>query len=342
MRLFHLFLFLFPAFYSCMEKPRADQDTTLPSDSTSRSIFICNEGNFNWGNATLGLYQTVKSVYTSDLFRKVNGRSLGDVLQSVCIYDGETYLIVNNSGKIEIIDPKNFGSKGTITGLRSPRYMIPLSPTKAYVTDLYEKAVWIVNPKTKTITGKIPFNGWSEELLEANGKVFVCGRTSNYVYVLNPSLNLVSDSIAIGYGAQHICRDFLGKLWVLTVGGNGFTAQLHRINANGSVELSLNLGAENCASRLMTDVNGKYLYWIQKDLHRMSVESNTLPAQPWVNSGAANFYALGYDPFRHFILASDAKDFVQASEVFEYDTTGALKGSFRAGINTSFFCAKTP
>jgi len=48
------------------------------------------------------------------------------------IINGKAYLVVNNSSKIEIINPKTFKSIGTITGLRSPRYIIKQAPIKLY------------------------------------------------------------------------------------------------------------------------------------------------------------------------------------------------------------------
>jgi len=72
----------------------------------------------------------------------------------------------------------------------------------------------------------------------------------------------------------------------------------------------------------------------------MPVNAANLPASPLVQAGLKNFYSLGFDPNTNELLASDAKDYVQKSEVYRFDSTGNLIGSFKTGINTGFFLAK--
>jgi hypothetical protein len=68
-----------------------------------------------------------------DIFREVNHRPLGDVAQSITKINGKYFVTLDNSKKIEVIDPETFGSVGTIlyTQAGFPRQIVAISPTEA-------------------------------------------------------------------------------------------------------------------------------------------------------------------------------------------------------------------
>ena len=68
-------------------------------------VLVCNEGNFRWGNASAGILNLSNQKWVEDGFKQVNGRSLGDVLQSATYWNENWWLVVNNSSKIEGIIP---------------------------------------------------------------------------------------------------------------------------------------------------------------------------------------------------------------------------------------------
>ena len=325
---------------ACEKKPNNPQISIVPIDTSAHGIFICNEGNFQWGNASLSFYNTSTSTTYEDIFKGINKRGVGDVLQSMNIVGEEAYLIVNNSQKVEVINPKTFESITTINGFNSPRYLIPIGLNKAYVSDLYENAIWILNLKTKKITGKISIPSWTEEMVYRNNKVYICGRTSKYVYVVNTNSDLLMDSIDIGYGAQNMALDQTEKIWVLTVGNELIAAQLHNIDVSGNLAKSYSFAKGSIPNKLICNQNRTKLYWINSNIYSMNIDALQLPITPLINAQGKTFYAIGYNPHQNEILASDAKDYVQKSEIYRYDTLGVLKGNFKAGINATYFYSK--
>ena len=80
---------------------------------------------------------------------------LGDVAQSMTIHGDKGWIVVNNSHVIFAIDTKTFKETGRIENLTSPRYIHFVSDTKAYVTQLWDNRIFIVDPRRYEIIGYI-------------------------------------------------------------------------------------------------------------------------------------------------------------------------------------------
>ncbi|MEZ4827150.1 MAG: hypothetical protein R3C61_12865 [Bacteroidia bacterium] len=185
--------------FSC--KPEGPQP---PSESGN--VFILNEGNFLAGNASVDRFDPETKTLSSDVFFSQNQSPLGDVLQSMTIIGDKGYLVVNNSKKIEVVSLADFSKIRTITDFASPRYLLPVSSSEAYVSDLFGGSVSVVNLSSGIIKGSIPIPGWTEEMLMTSGKVFICNLSREYVYVVDPETDTVTDSVNVGMAQQPAAR----------------------------------------------------------------------------------------------------------------------------------------
>ncbi|MXV38451.1 hypothetical protein GO491_07130 [Flavobacteriaceae bacterium Ap0902] len=95
-----------------------------PSASGRKGVLISNEGNFRSANATIDFLNANGELETN-VFTKANPTVLlGDVLQGSYVADDYTYLVVNNSNKVEVVDRNTFEIVETITeNLKLPRYL---------------------------------------------------------------------------------------------------------------------------------------------------------------------------------------------------------------------------
>ena len=141
-----------------------------------------NEGNFQYGNATLSYYDPETKQVENEIFKRANGFKLGDVAQSMTIRDGVGWVVVNNSHVIFAIDINTFKEVGRIINLTSPRYIHFLSDEKAYVTQIWDNRIFIVNPKRYEITGCV----------EISERVMQCGFHGAVVqYAVESSMKLL-------------------------------------------------------------------------------------------------------------------------------------------------------
>ena len=63
----------------CMEWDYAlEEDFDI--ETSGRGLFICNEGNFQYGNATLSYYDPTTKTVENEIFYRANAMKLGDVL----------------------------------------------------------------------------------------------------------------------------------------------------------------------------------------------------------------------------------------------------------------------
>lgn len=334
----------FVSLISCRkDKP---EKPTNPKVSTGNNggVYITNEGNFQFGNAKVSYYDIANATATEDLYQPANNSSLGDVCQSMCLFNSKAYIVVNNSGKVVVVNPSTFAATATISGFTSPRYFLPVSNSKAYVTDLYSNSISIVNLSSNTVSGHIACPGWTEELALAYGKAFVTNKQRDKIYVINTSTDVLTDSIALGYASNSIVEDKNGKLWVLCGGSqtNSINASLHRINPVTNVVEQTFIFPNLNDSPWRLDINGTNdtLYFLNNGVYRMAIHAPALPTTPFIAQGSNNFYGIGIDPTSSVVYVSDAVDYVQRGIIYRYKADGTLINTFLAGITPCDFYFK--
>ena len=335
-----LLLFIF----SCRsDKP---EDNVQPSITISpnHGVIIINEGVFPANNATAGYYNTSDGSYIDDLFEPINKRPLGDVFQSMLVFNHKAYLVINNSLKIEIVNPETFVSLGTIEGFVSPRNILPVSNGKAYVSNYKTNLIHIVDLSNNTIKGTIPC-GWSilnEEMALSYGKAYVTAPESNKVYVINTRTDIVEDSIIVGKGASEIEEDANGKLWVLCSGKEATNelAGLYRIDPfTNKVEWSISFPDKTYhPTRLVSDGTHRNLFYISKEgVFKFNISDTGLPVLPLVQRENRYLYGIGIDPRTGVIYVGDAANFTAQGTVFRYQPDGILINSFKTGMGPNSF-----
>lgn len=334
-----LFLFsLIALFYSCKKDSPTPTGEAPFAETRSGGLLIANEGRYSTSTASLSYLDTDGRVY-NDIYQKVNGTPLGDVLNSMSILNDKLYLVVNNSGKIVVCNPRTIRQIKTITGLTSPRYIVKATDTKAYVSDYQSNRISIIDLANDTISGSIQLNGWTEEMIKINDKMYVTNYNSDKIYIIDTSTDQVTDSLTAGRFGNFITTDVNGKIWLLCV-GDYFTmtpGELVRIDpVSGNREFSYTFSSSDGPIKLRRNAAGTQIYLINNGIVTLNANASSYPSQPLIQSSGEYFYALFIDPSGK-IITGDAVNFVQNGTVKIYSASGSVISSFKTGIAPTDF-----
>lgn len=302
------------------------------------SALILNEGTFNYGNASISLFDLAQRQLRNDGFQTTNGRPLGDVLQSAAWWNNQLVLVLNNSNRVELVDPLTLESRGAITGLVSPRYLavVPDGSGKAYLSDLYANQLQIVDLQARRVTGRIRLPGWTEEMVFTPAGLWVANRYRRFCYLINPQTDRIIDSLALSYGPGALAVDRAGKLWVYCAGdpSTGQAAGLWRCDpATRQILQHFEFPSrEALYPRLELSPQKDTLYFLNRDLYALPIDATQLPTQPLLRAEGRNWYGLGVNPVDGHLWLADAKDFLQRGEVREYRARGQWQQSLLVGV----------
>lgn len=344
----NLILFILTVFYitSCSlfdrdSKNNSSSNTLYDGDG----VFIVNEGNFNSGNGSLSFYSFDSLKIYNDIFSSVNHKPLGDVPYSMFINDLKAYIVVNNSGKIEVTDINTLKGKGTISGLNSPRNLLFINSSKAYVTSLWSQDISILNLSDNTISGSIKLRRSSEAILSVGEKAFVsCWVSGNEVMVINTSNDEVVDSITVGQEPESMVLDRSDRLWVLCSGSytGEYYPELICINTSSDqVEKSFTFPSkQQYPSTLRINGTGDTLYYIDNGIWKMGIGSASLPESPLVPSSGRIFYKMGIDNVMNQIYATNVVDYQERGYLLRITTGGIIIDSVRTDIIPGSVCIK--
>ncbi|MEG1621812.1 MAG: YncE family protein [Alistipes sp.] len=324
----------------------------LPTDQvTGKGLFITNEGNFMYGNATLSYYNTESKTVQNEVFVRANGMKLGDVAQSMTIHNGIGWVVVNNSGVIFAISINNFKEVGRITGFTSPRYIHFISDEKAYVTQLWDDRICIVNPKTFQITGYIhtPMTKGSEsteQMVQYGKYIFTnCWSYNNKILVIDTEKDEVVDEIKVGIQPTSLVLDKYNKLWTVTDGGfegspYGYEVpSLYCIDAQTrKIEKQFDFKLGDWPSEVQLNGARDTLYFLNKSVWQLPVIAERLPLKPFLKYNGTLYYGLTVNPINSDVYVADAIDYVQSGIVYRYSARGVLRDQFRVGIIPGAFC----
>ncbi len=336
--------------FSCnKEVPHIDEPLFVLDNP---GVFIVNEGNFTFGNSSLTYFNIKDSTFIHDLFYRVNGVPLGDVANYMTLYNNNGYVVVNNSGVVYEIDANTGEYKGKISGLVSPRELIFIDNNRVLISDIAEPFLTLVNINSQGTYGKIDLDGrTAESMVKTGDKLFAVNwsamyqeKKNNMVLVIDLNDLKLMDSIEVTIEPNSLQLDKNGDLWVLCSGGynNEEIPALYKIDINTDSVLA-KLEFRNIASspgELHINKTGDMLYFINNDIYKMSIYSDSIPEEPFIKSNGSVFYSLGIDPSTGDIYVSDAGNYMQKGKVFVYDTTGNIKMNFLAGIIPGYFCFK--
>lgn len=241
------------------EPPSRDADLTGQQVDVSffpesaRKLFVLNEGGMGSNNATLDFLRVSDGNYVTGAFRKMNpgiGAGLGDVGNDIAVHGDEVWMVVNNSGIVEVVSAKDETECSAIA-VPTPRniafdegYAYVTSWAGAFASGSYdENGNYIVtdskNPKgqvyridlsTKKVAGSVEVGYQPEGIAVYDGKLYVAnsgGISSqlppaysydNTVSIIDTKSFKVTKTLEVQVNLKNVYSDGKGNIYVTTLG----------------------------------------------------------------------------------------------------------------------------
>jgi DNA-binding beta-propeller fold protein YncE len=332
-----------------------------PTTTYGSGVFITNEGPFGTGTGTVSFYNRDEKKVTDDIFKLENGGDIGNVLQSMTIFNGKAYLIANNANRMHIVDAKTFKLQSTISGFNFPNNFMPISNSVAYVSEWgtdgltgrvrvfsidSSKFVRLDSTGKNTIAtgvgaGRMVLIGSRAWVVNNGGTNIDFNKTvDSTIAIIDTKGDSVFQKIRVAFNPNSIVTDANGDVWVLCGGffGKSTKGQLIKIK-NNVIERSFDVPLY--AEKLTTDDSRQNLYFVadskvyRKDILNFGA---TPPSVFFSSSDLKSPYGVGVDPKTGDVLVADAKDFKSAGTVFILDANKAtVKETLKVGISPNGF-----
>jgi YVTN family beta-propeller protein len=308
---------------------------------------VINEGNFSDHNGSLTSYNPQTKSAEQQAFEKANDRPLAGYIQSSTIIGDSLYIVSNSSDKIEVVDLHTLTSIGTIKYSGTPAYITPAGDGTAYVTNLYDGSVSILNLKTRKQTAKTISVGSAPYFAyKADGKVFVSNNgygDNNTISVIDVASGAVEKTLTVGAGPQQIVEDPSGRLWVVCQGKEAYDADGNRDPKNdlpGGIYIidpkrelvtdSIQTGGRPKQITLDAKDSRAYLIFAAGDVEAININTLQVINPAFIDR---SFNAIGYSPKERILYLGESKGLTQPGQVIRYNLQGMPVDSFATGIS---------
>ncbi len=332
-----LSLIVLLGFTSC--KSDSDDFIELPKGDFDNGYFISNEGNFGTPNASITFIGSDLTEPINNIFQKVNGSGLGDVLQDVAFDDDYAFMVVNNSNKIEVVNRYTFQSVATITEkISQPRFAV-VEEGKLYVTNSATNSVEIFDAKSFAHLTTIQVNKAVEEINEDGNFIYVRNslyadfkNISNNITVIDSKTNTIVKDITVGEGLNSMEIED-GILYALH--DNGIT----KITTSNNAIIGEIAFAEGLTNAKKLQIEDNFIYFVSgSKIFKFNKNVTSLAKTELMDTQASSgpfSVGYGFNVINDKIFYTDAKGFTQNSEVKVYDLDGKLLKTFTAGIGAN-------
>lgn len=331
----------------CLTLASCHKDKSAPANTTpvSSGLFVLNQGGFQGNNSTLSVYDYATKTVVADKFSAVNGRGLGDTGNDIETYGSKTYIVVNVSSNLEVINTKTAKSIAKIpfftnTTARQPRNIV-FYKGNAFVS-VYDGKVDVIDTNTLAITKSITVGANPEQMAISNGKLYVANSGglqltfSNTVSVIDLGTLTVIKTLTVGTNPLAVAADAYGEVYVTAQGDYGSVQpSITVINtttdvAAAPVNTSLSYGSPFV-------ISGDLAYYIAGDnsIKVYNVKTKTLSSASFItdNTAVQTPYAIAVDDTSGEVFIGDAVNYASNGNVYAFDKNGKLEYSFKAGIN---------
>lgn len=262
--------------------PEASGDKNLAGETVSvgeisgiSKVFVLNEGGFGANNSTLDFLRPGEGKYVHNAYSQMNPKitlGLGDVGNDIAVNGDLVWIVVNNSGIVEVISAKDETHVVSIS-VASPRN-IAFDGDYAYVSSWGSPTglVHKINTKTFEEVASVAVGREPEGLAVWSGKLYVANSggmsevMENTLSVIDLASFKVVDTIEIAVNPKSVFADGKGNIYV-SVFGDYFSVHsgLYRLEIGSGKVTRMGAGEAHNANVSVSAAAGGRIYAIGTD-----------------------------------------------------------------------------
>ena len=377
--------------FACQQPaPEAVRDGELTGEKVDvsalpagiRKVFVLNEGGMGSNNATLDLLRISDGNYITAAFRKMNaggipgvaavetGPRLGDVGNDIAVRVNEAWIVVNNSGIVEVVSATD---EKELAAIRVPtprniafddKYAYVSSWAGAYANGGYDSdfnyvitdyknpkgQVYRINLTTRQVEGSVEVGYQPEGLVVCNGKLYVANSGGiasqlppDYAYdktvsIIDTKTFTVTKTVDVQVNLKNVWADSKGNVYVTCL-GNYFNVHsgLYMIDASDAVK---HVGDYVGVSAMQDDTvycigaEEEFDWYAPKTWKAWSCKDGVKTALNWTVNATTPYGLCVFDANTY--LLCDAGDYFNPGSVSLY-AGGAKKWTVTAGVCPGHF-----
>ncbi|NVJ85917.1 MAG: surface layer protein [Algoriphagus sp.] len=329
--------------FSCME----NEPERILGEFDS-GILIMNEGAFGANDGEVSHLNPSNGTLKTNIFETANGRPFAGLLEDLVYEDDKLYLVAN-TGKIEVVNPGDFTSLGTVnSGLDQPR-SLTVNSEKLFISDYgsYDQNYGTPNSYiavVKNILGgnvakKIPVSRKPEDLISFGKYILVAGSEESKVHVIDAEKEEVIKTLEVE-GKPAVFYEAAGKIWLYTTGSN--EVYFYSFHLDNFTLATTNIFPIENATGKIAFGNNDIMYLLtssgwpdyEDGIAQVSVLGPELNPKWYSGSG---FYGIGFDKTRGELYLAYANGFQGNGTITVLDESGTEKRNFESGRGPSGF-----
>jgi DNA-binding beta-propeller fold protein YncE len=320
-----------------------------PLGAYDTGVLILNEGAFGANDGEVFHLDPSTGTMKKNVFEAENNRPFAGLLEDVVLEEDRLYLVAN-TGKVEVVDPGDFKSRGAVIGdLNQPR-SLATARGKLFISDYgpYDASyntpdsyvAVVVGLDGGTVKKKIKVSNKPEDLFTAGKYVFVATSEGRKIEIIDAETEAVSKTIEVDGKPVQFFEE-RGDLWVYSYDSdkvyfqsfhlNNLTKKEYRSYDIPKATRSIAFG-EDTKMYILTSTG-----WpdYNDGIALVSIYDGVTLIPKWKTG--SGFYGIGYDKVRQEVYVSNSKGFQGNGEVTIFTKSGAVLKTMEVGRGPSGF-----
>ncbi|MGM0377004.1 MAG: YncE family protein [Bacteroidota bacterium] len=326
-------------------------DDTQPRDpgEYADGVFVLNEGSMGNANASVSFIPAAGDTVQGNLYKNTNDdKVVGDVLMDMVSVDTLSFLVLNNSQSLMVVNNKNFEHVAEISeGISNPRYA-------AAHDDMIYVSQWgnggeilVVDSKQLEVVNSIEVDAGPEGLAIVNDELWVANSggygPNNTVSVIDLNQETVKETLEVNDGPKNMVEDANGDVWVVCAGYTEYDPETYEVVSSTPAALhkfdpasyeatetfSPDEGVHGKPGKIALSADKQSIYFNGEGIWKMDVDAAELPSETFVNVSP---YGMSVDPDNGDVYFGIAPNFEEAGYVEVYDANGNEVATYEENI----------